>query len=319
MSGERVFTIESSNPVEFFGLQNANLDLIAKEFPQLRILSRGNVIKAIGDEVNLNNFQELMNFILIHYNKFGIVDTKDINQLIYSSNNKKQELYTPQNDSNILVHGRNGKVIKARSKNQSKMVESLSENHIIFAIGPAGTGKTYTAVALAVRALKNQEIKRIILTRPAVEAGESLGFLPGDLREKLDPYLQPLYDALKDMLPQSKLQGYLEDNTIEIAPLAFMRGRTLDNAFVILDEAQNSTHAQLKMFLTRMGANAKFVITGDITQIDLPRNQKSGLVEAYSLLQNIEGINFIMLDENDVVRHKLVTKIIQAYNNYEKS
>jgi len=310
---ERIYKVENGNPVEFFGLENSNIELIIKEFPQLRVNVRGNEIKAMGQEDFLNEFEEIINFMFIHHEKFGLIRPGDIKQLINSTQQQKQELYSRESDGKILVHGRNGRIIKARSVNQNKIVESLNDNDIVFAIGPAGTGKTYTAVALAVRALKNREIKRIILTRPAVEAGESLGFLPGDLREKLDPYLQPLYDALRDMLPQQRLLNYLEDNVIEIAPLAFMRGRTLDNAFVILDEAQNSTPSQLKMFLTRMGTNAKFIITGDITQIDLPRHQKSGLAESRKILKDITGIEFVMLDKNDVVRHKLVTKIIEAY------
>ena len=310
---ERIYKVENGNPVEFFGLENKNIELIIKEFPQLKIIVRGNEIKAFGQVNFLDEFEEIINFMFIHYEKFGLIKPGDIKQLINSSQQQKQEIYSRESDGEILVHGRNGRIIKARSVNQNKIVESLKDNDIVFAIGPAGTGKTYTAVALAVRALKNREIKRIILTRPAVEAGESLGFLPGDLREKLDPYLQPLYDALRDMLPQQRLLNYLEDNVIEIAPLAFMRGRTLDNAFVILDEAQNSTPSQLKMFLTRMGTNAKFIITGDITQIDLPRQQKSGLAESRNILKNIKGIEFVMLDKNDVVRHKLVTKIIEAY------
>jgi len=315
VTGERVYTIDSSNPVEFLGLKNANIDLIIKEFPPLRIVVRGNEIKAIGNEDFLNEFEEIINFMFIHYERFGIIRLGDVKQLINSTHQQKHEIYSRETDGEVLVHGRNGKIIKARSTNQQRIVDSLTKNDVVFAIGPAGTGKTYTAVALAVRALKNREVKRIILTRPAVEAGESLGFLPGDLREKLDPYLQPLYDALRDMLPQQRLLNYLEDNVIEIAPLAFMRGRTLDNAFVILDEAQNTTAAQLKMFLTRMGTNAKFIVTGDITQIDLPRNQRSGLLEVRNILKNIKGIDFVMLDKNDVVRHKLVTKIINAYEN----
>ncbi len=316
-TGERTYSIDSSNPVEFFGLKNANIDLIIKEFPQLRIVVRGNEIRAMGAERFLDEFEDIINFMFIHYERFGLIRQSDIKQLLNSTHQQKHELYSRETNGNVLVHGRNGKLIKARSTNQHKIVESVEKNDVVFAIGPAGTGKTYTAVALAVRALKNREVKRIVLTRPAVEAGENLGFLPGDLREKLDPYLQPLYDALRDMLPQQRLLSYLEDNVIEIAPLAFMRGRTLDNAFVILDEAQNTTASQLKMFLTRMGMNAKFVITGDITQIDLPKNQKSGLAEARSILKDIKGIDFVILDKNDVVRHKLVTKIIAAYENHK--
>lgn len=317
MKVERIFNFEQGNPVEFFGLNNANINLLIKEFPLLKITVRGTEIKAQGAESELNNFEEIINYLFIHHDKFGIIKLGDIKQLLNSTKEQKADIYNHENDDEVLVHGRNGKIIKARTPNQKRMVKSLDENDIVFAIGPAGTGKTYTAVAMAVRALKNREVKRIILTRPAVEAGENLGFLPGDLREKLDPYLQPLYDALRDMLPQPKLLNYLEDNVIEIAPLAFMRGRTLNNAFVILDEAQNSTSSQLKMFLTRMGIHAKFVITGDITQIDLPRNQKSGLAEAKNLLDGIKGIDFIELDKSDVVRHKLVTKIIEAYENFK--
>ena len=250
--------------------------------------------------------------MITYYEKFGRINENAIMQIMENGNGPDSET----NDT-ILVHGRNGLLIKARTPNQQRLVESVKKNDMVFAIGPAGTGKTYTAVALAVRALKNKEIRRIILTRPAVEAGENLGFLPGDLRDKLDPYLQPLYDALRDMIPQQKLLSYWEDNTIEIAPLAFMRGRTLDNAFVILDEAQNATRAQLKMFLTRMGRNAKFIITGDITQIDLPRHQQSGLIHATKLLKNIDGIEVIELDNSDVIRHRLVTKIIRAYEREE--
>ena len=313
-STERIYKVENGNPVEFFGLKNTNIELVIKKFPQLRINVRGNEIKAIGQEEILNEFEEIINFMFIHHEKFGIVRLADVKHLINSNQQQKHEIYSKESDGKVLVHGRNGRIIKARSPNQHKIVDSVEHNDIVFAIGPAGTGKTYTAVALAVRALKNREVKKIILTRPAVEAGESLGFLPGDLREKLDPYLQPLYDALRDMLPQQRLLSYLEDNVIEIAPLAFMRGRTLDHAFVILDEAQNSTPSQLKMFLTRMGTNAKFIITGDITQIDLPRQQKSGLTDSRNILQGITGIEFVMLDKNDVVRHKLVTKIIEAYD-----
>lgn len=315
MSVEKIISFEQGNPVEFFGLNNSNIDLIIKEFPKLKITVRGNEIKALGTEEELNVFEELVNYLFIHHEKFGIIRLSDVKQLINSTQEQKSEMYNHENDDSVIIHGRNGKAIKARTPNQLRIVKSLTENDIVFAIGPAGTGKTYTAVAMAVKALKNKEVKRIVLTRPAVEAGENLGFLPGDLREKLDPYLQPLYDALRDMIPQAKLLDYLEENIIEIAPLAFMRGRTLNHAFVILDEAQNSTSAQLKMFLTRMGTHAKFVVTGDITQIDLPRNQKSGLAEAKFLLNGINGIDFIELDKSDVVRHKLVTKIIEAYEN----
>ncbi len=315
MTGERVFTVEYAQPVEFFGVNNGNVDLLKQEFPMLKIYVRGNDVKAVGEYSLIDKFARTFDFMQKHYERFGTMNSNDLKQLLAYSEDQNKTLYESEIEDDVLVHGRNGLLIKAKTPNQKVMVESCKENDMIFAIGPAGTGKTYTAVALAVRALKNKEIRRIILTRPAVEAGENLGFLPGDLRDKLDPYLQPLYDALRDMLPQKKLIDYLEDGTIEIAPLAFMRGRTLDNAYVILDEAQNSTSMQLKMFLTRMGKNAKFIITGDITQVDLPGRQISGLKDASRILGNINGIKFVFLDEGDVVRHKLVTKIIRAYEN----
>lgn len=311
--GERLFEIKGSSPVEFFGVNNANMKLLEDAFPQLRIVVRGHEIKAIGSENHLEKFEIIISYIQKVFDRFGVVKLSDVKQLLNSSEEENHNYLESEKDNKVLVHGRNGRLIRARTANQKRMVESIADNDMLFAIGPAGTGKTYTAVALAVRALKNKEVRRIVLTRPAVEAGESLGFLPGDLRDKLDPYLQPLYDALRDMIPQAKLVSYFEDGTIEIAPLAFMRGRTLDHSFVILDEAQNSTTAQLKMFLTRMGKDAKFVITGDITQVDLPRNQQSGLMTAEKLLGQIKGIEFIKLDHRDVVRHKLVTRIIQAY------
>lgn len=317
INGERIIQIESVNPVEFYGVNNTNIEFLSSTFPQLKIVVRGNEIKVLGAEKLLDDFEKIIDFMLMQYHKFGVVQLSDVKQIVNSDDDAKEQMLSFEKDDEVLVYGRSGKAIKALTPNQKRMVSSCEEDDMIFAIGPAGTGKTYTAVALAVRALKNREVKRIILTRPAVEAGESLGFLPGDLRDKLDPYLQPLYDALRDMLPQQKLLAYLEDNTIEIAPLAFMRGRTLDNAFVILDEAQNATSSQLKMFLTRMGKSAKFVITGDITQIDLPKNQKSGLILAPEILQNIKGISFIFLDDKDVVRHKLVSRIIEAYRKIE--
>ncbi len=309
---EKVFSIESHNPLELFGVGDRNLNVIKDLTPKLKIIARGEFLKVIGEPAEIAAFEKLFNLIIIHYERFGSLTENDIRQLAEPGGNSGMLKDSPPD---VLVHGRNGMVIKARTPNQMKIVESIGKNDMVFAIGPAGTGKTYTAVALAVRALKNHEVKRIILTRPAVEAGENLGFLPGDMKEKLDPYMQPLYDALRDMLPPQKLLTYLEDATIEIAPLAFMRGRTLDSVFAILDEAQNATSSQLKMFLTRMGKSAKFFITGDITQIDLPRHQQSGLVQASKILKNIEGIDFIMLDETDVIRHKLVTKIIRAYSN----
>ena len=270
-----------------------------------------------GTDEEVATFESRFELLTAFYDHFERLTETDILNITANEDEHFFLLDKEQNGSDVILHGREGKVIKALTPNQKKLVKSLEHNDMIFAIGPAGTGKTYTAVALAVRALKNKQVKRIILTRPAVEAGENLGFLPGDMRDKLDPYLQPLYDALRDMMPMAKLVAYLEDKTIEIAPLAFMRGRTLDNAYVILDEAQNATESQLKMFLTRMGKNAKFFITGDITQIDLPRHQHSGLVQAQHILHDIKGIEFIILDNSDVVRHHLVTKIIQRYENWE--
>jgi phosphate starvation-inducible protein PhoH and related proteins len=314
---ERLFSLESYNPVEIYGINDRNLNLLRELFPKLRIISRGEIIKVNGDDPEIDSFTRTVELILIHYDKFGSIAENDIRQMLQNGHSEDQ--FPPKETSDdVLVHGRNGMQIKARTINQQRIVQSIATNDMVFAIGPAGTGKTYTAVALAVRALKNKEVRRIILTRPAVEAGENLGFLPGDLKDKLDPYLQPLYDALHDMLPAQKLLSYMEDRTIEIAPLAFMRGRTLDNVFAILDEAQNATPNQLKMFLTRMGKSAKFFITGDITQVDLPRNQASGLVQSMDLLKDIPGIDFVILDTRDVIRHKLVTSIINAYEKGEK-
>lgn len=305
---EKIISLEDIDYTRFWGTNDKMLDFVRMLFPKLKLIVRGEMLKVIGAADESEAFEEKLNAMITYYEKFGRINENAIMQIMETGGGPDTE----QSDE-ILVHGRNGLLIKARTPNQQRLVKAVKKNDMVFAIGPAGTGKTYTAVALAVRALKNKEIRRIILTRPAVEAGENLGFLPGDLRDKLDPYLQPLYDALRDMIPQQKLLSYWEDNTIEIAPLAFMRGRTLDNAFVILDEAQNATNAQLKMFLTRMGRNAKFVITGDITQIDLPRHQQSGLVQATKILSNIDGISVIELDNSDVIRHRLVTKIIKAY------
>ena len=308
---EKIFSLEEIDYTRFWGDNDKILDFVRILFPKLKLIARGDMLKVVGSMEDIDHFDGKLQAMKTYYDKVGRLNENVIMQIFENGGS------TPEAETNeeILVHGRNGLLIKARTPNQKRLVEAVKENDMVFAIGPAGTGKTYTAVALAVRALKNKEIRRIILTRPAVEAGENLGFLPGDLRDKLDPYLQPLYDALRDMIPQQKLLSYWEDNTIEIAPLAFMRGRTLDNAFVILDEAQNATSAQLKMFLTRMGRNAKFVITGDITQIDLPRHQQSGLVQAMHILDGINGISFINLDNSDVIRHKLVTKIIRAYEH----
>jgi phosphate starvation-inducible PhoH-like protein len=313
---EKVFSIESYSAVDIYGVNDLHLNIIKSNFPKLKFIVRGEFIKVIGEQSEINAFEEKFTLLLLHYEKFGKLTENDILQIIQGD---EGEGYTSGIESNeILVHGRFGMLIKARTPNQQKMVEGIEKSDLMLAIGPAGTGKTYTAVALAVRALKNREVKRIILTRPAVEAGENLGFLPGDLKDKLDPYLQPLYDALRDMIPTQKLLSYLEDGTIEIAPLAFMRGRTLDNVFAILDEAQNATKPQMKMFLTRMGKSAKFIVTGDITQIDLPANQLSGLVHATKILSNIKGITFVILDETDIIRHKLVSRILNAYHS-EKS
>lgn len=304
---EKIFSLDEINHAAFWGTNNRNLNFVKALYPKLNIIARGEMLKVIGPDDEIAIFEQQLQQLLTFFHQHGNLAEENIMQIIEGG------LAQQSADNEILVHGRNGLLIKARTPNQRRMVQACADNDLVFAIGPAGTGKTYTAVALAVRALRNKQVRRIILTRPAVEAGENLGFLPGDLREKLDPYLQPLYDALRDMIPQQKLQTLWEDKTIEIAPLAFMRGRTLDNAFVILDEAQNATKAQIKMFLTRMGRNAKFIVTGDLTQIDLPRNQSSGLAHAISILGNINNIAVIQLDNSDVIRHKLVTKIINAY------
>jgi len=302
-------------PKEFFGAQNANIALLKTYFPKLKIVARGNKIKAYGDEELLEEFDRKLTMLMNHFGKYNKIDENVIERVITS--HTSDDYATSEASGDVLVHGVNGKKIKAQTANQRKLVESMRKNDMVFAIGPAGTGKTYTGVALAVKALKAKEVKRIILTRPAVEAGENLGFLPGDLQEKLDPYMQPLYDALRDMIPAERLADHIEKGVIQIAPLAFMRGRTLDNAFVILDEGQNTTHAQMKMFLTRMGKNAKFLLTGDPGQIDLPRRTISGLKEALLILKNVEGVGMIFLDDKDVIRHKLVKKVIAAYKDIE--
>jgi len=309
-TNEKIFSLEEIDYARFWGANDKMLDFVRMLFPKLKLVVRGEMLKAIGSDEDIAWFDGKLQAMLTYYNKFGRINENAIMQIMESGGGSPEAEMSDE----VLVHGRNGLLIKARTPNQQRLVRSVYEHDMVFAIGPAGTGKTYTAVAMAVRALKNKEIRRIILTRPAVEAGENLGFLPGDLRDKLDPYLQPLYDALRDMIPQQKLLSYWEDNTIEIAPLAFMRGRTLDNAFVILDEAQNATSAQLKMFLTRMGRNAKFVITGDLTQVDLPRHQQSGLLQAVNILKDVKGIEIIQLDNSDVIRHRLVTDIIKAYD-----
>ncbi|VXC04383.1 PhoH family protein [Maribacter litoralis] len=312
---EIILELTEISPREFFGQQNEHIDLLKKYFPKLKIVARGNKIKAFGDEELLEEFERRFDLLTQHFIKYNKLDENSIERVLTSSDD--QELQSSKNSGETLVHGVSGRLIKAQTANQRRLVDASKKNDMVFAIGPAGTGKTYTGVALAVKALKEKQVKKIILTRPAVEAGENLGFLPGDLKEKLDPYMQPLYDALRDMIPAEKLVHYIENGTIQIAPMAFMRGRTLDNAFVILDEAQNTTHAQMKMFLTRMGRNARFLITGDPGQIDLPRRTISGLKEALLILNNVEGIEVIYLDDKDVIRHKLVKKVIDAYKTIE--
>ena len=311
---ETIINLDSVNPIEFFGVNNGKLDVLKKKFPLLKILSRGTQLKLSGAPEQIDVAKEKVSLVLQYLERNGHLSEDYFEQILGGDDAEITDHFVDKNPNDILVFGPNGKTVRARTPNQKKMVAAADKNDIVFAIGPAGTGKTYTAVALAVRALKNKVVKKIILTRPAVEAGENLGFLPGDLKEKIDPYLRPLYDALDDMIPAEKLGYYMSTRTIEIAPLAYMRGRTLDNAFIILDEAQNSNDLQLKMFLTRIGASAKAIITGDPTQIDLPRNMRSGLEKASRILQNIEGISHIALTEEDVVRHKLVKAIIKAYD-----
>ena len=312
-------TLEQVNPAMLWGAQNEHFEMLKKRFPKLKLVARGNEVKVLGDAKELDVFSGYFEVIMAHAEKFNHITSQELENMLGMPPEKQQQSADDKpphpGNSEPIVFGPNGIVVKARTANQRRMVDSIVKNDILFAIGPAGTGKTYTAVALAVRALRNREVKRIILTRPAVEAGENLGFLPGDLKEKVDPYLRPLYDALDDMIPAEKLKMYLETRVIEIAPLAFMRGRTLDNCFVILDEAQNATDMQLKMFLTRMGPTAKFIVTGDITQIDLPKKQQSGLNSALKLLDHIEGIDIIYLSGGDVVRHKLVKRILEAYGD----
>ena len=303
------------SPQDFFGEQNNTIVQLRSYFPKLKIIARGSKIKAYGEEEVLEEFEKRVDMLVAHFGKFNALDLNTI-ELILSSNGAQDYEATDGKDS-LILHGVGGKIIKAKTLNQQRLLQMSKQNDMLFAIGPAGTGKTYTSVALAVKALKEKQVKRIILTRPAVEAGENLGFLPGDMKEKLDPYMQPLYDALRDMIPSERLSSYIEKGTIQIAPLAFMRGRTLDNAFVILDEAQNTTHAQMKMFLTRMGPNAKFIITGDPGQIDLPRRVISGLKEALLILKETKGIGILHLDDRDVIRHRLVKKVIDAYKHIE--
>ena len=307
---EKLITLSNIELVKLFGTNNRKLDKIKTLFPQIKIISRGERLKIIGSTNQIKYFEQKLTAFIKHINHYNSLTLSQIELLVEGD---ESEILKTKDD--IILHGQNGKVIKARTANQRKMISEIEKNDMLFAIGPAGTGKTYTAVAIAVKSLKDREVKRIIFTRPAVEAGENLGFLPGDLKEKLDPYMQPIYDALFDMIPIDRLNEYIENGTIQIAPLAFMRGRTLDKAFVILDEGQNSTEQQMKMFLTRMGRSAKFIITGDETQIDLPKNQKSGLINAITTLKDIKDISFVTLDGNDVIRHKLVKDIINAYKN----
>ena len=310
---ERIIIIDSIDPVVFFGTNNSNIQLIKSLYPKLRIVARGNVIKVIGDEVELVAFEEKIHELEKHCLEYNLLTEENIIDVVKGKNTN-----LPVKQENLIIHGMNGKPIIARTENQQKLVKAFETNDMLFAIGPAGSGKTYTAIALAVRALKNKEIKKIILSRPAVEAGEKLGFLPGDMKDKIDPYLQPLYDALEDMIPVAKLKEYMENKTIQIAPLAFMRGRTLSDAVVILDEAQNTTTHQIKMFLTRMGMNTKMIITGDVTQIDLPVSQPSGLLQVLQILKNISGIARIDFNKKDIVRHKLVQQIVEAYEKFDK-
>lgn len=319
---ELILTIDSISPAVLWGPNNDHFEIIKRQFPKLKIVARGSEVKVLGGEAELIAFQLKYQQLVDHIEKYNHLSEGDLERIMGAKMVHHSVPEVPSEKvaagGEVIVFGPNGIMVKARTANQRRMVTSINQNDILFAIGPAGTGKTYTAVALAVRALKNKEIKRIILTRPAVEAGENLGFLPGDLKEKIDPYLRPLYDALDDMIPADKLKLYLENRTIEIAPLAFMRGRTLDNCFVILDEAQNASDMQLKMFLTRMGPSAKFIVTGDITQIDLPKKQQSGLFTALKILPDIKGIDIIYLNGEDVVRHKLVRRILEAYGDIQK-
>lgn len=308
---ERIIILEDVDPVVFFGINNGNIHLLKTLFPKIRIVARGNVIKAVGEEEELSKFENKIRELESFSIKTNVLKEEDILDIVKGK--------TPEsvNLQNLIIYGLNGKPILARTENQQKLIKEFDTNDMVFAIGPAGSGKTYTAIALAVRALKNREVRKIILSRPAVEAGEKLGFLPGDMKEKIDPYLQPLYDALEDMLPPFKLKEYLETKVIQIAPLAFMRGRTLSDAIIILDEAQNTSKAQIKMFLTRMGMNAKMIVTGDLTQIDLPSHQKSGLLHSLQVLRKVKGVGKVEFNKKDIVRHKLVQRIVEAYERSE--
>lgn len=314
---EKTIEISEVDPVELFGVNDKKLKLIREQFPKLKLVSRGGKIKAIGSEIDISTFESKLQLLISHLLKFKQLTDNNIERLLFDEDKELENQMTLKDE--VLVFGNNGILVKARTVNQRKLVKSIQKHDMVFALGPAGTGKTYTAVAMAAKALKDKVVRKIVLTRPAVEAGEHLGFLPGDLKEKLDPFLQPLYDALNDMFPAEKLKDYIENGVVQIAPLAFMRGRTLDHSFVILDEAQNATKSQFKMFLTRMGKSAKFCITGDASQIDLPKNQQSGLVHATQILKNTKGIDFVHFDGKDVVRHELVKRIIDAYDMTEKN
>jgi phosphate starvation-inducible PhoH-like protein len=307
---EKCISLGVIDPLEFYGINNSKLNVLKEMFPKLNIVGRGNEIFVSGEKKMLELFEKKLNLLIQHYNQYNVLTLANLKRIILED---ASGIQNPDDPKSVILFGNGGKIIRARTLNQKKLVEKSAKNDMIFAVGPAGSGKTYTAIALAVRALRNAEVKKIILSRPAVEAGENLGFLPGDLKEKIDPYLQPLYDALLDMIPARKLEDYLELGTIQIAPLAYMRGRTLNDAFVILDEAQNTTTKQLKMFLTRMGTSGKFMITGDITQIDLPRKQQSGLIQAFRILKDIKGIAMVEFDKSDIVRHRLVKEIVSAY------
>ncbi|RAK00464.1 phosphate starvation-inducible protein PhoH [Larkinella arboricola] len=313
---EKVITLDNVSLIDFLGVENNNIKEVAAAFPMSRIISRGNEIRIKGTTPEITRITDILDSLIEHYQRYGKLTHENVKSFL--KNTERDATAVVQPDDNVLVYGTKGVIVRAKTANQQKLVDASEKFDLVFAIGPAGTGKTYTAVAIAVRALKNKEVKKIIITRPAVEAGENLGFLPGDLKEKIDPYLRPIYDALDDMIPAEKLKTYIENRTIEIAPLAYMRGRTLNNAFILLDEAQNTTPMQMKMFLTRMGPNSQAIITGDRSQIDLPKNQRSGLIEAVDLLRDIKGIACVELDGSDVVRHRLVKEIITAYERAEK-
>jgi len=314
---EKIIYIEGIDPLIIYGVNNTTFDVIKSAFPKLRLVARGNEIKVLGDRTTIEDFEIKLTQIIEYYQRYQSLSREEVSELLTPTG--RVQLKSQEYNSDVLIFGNNGKIIKARTRNQQRLIDEAEKNDLLFAVGPAGTGKTYTAIAMAVKALRNKEVRRIILTRPAVEAGEKLGFLPGDVKEKLDPYLQPLYDALNDMMPLKKLNTLIEEGVIQIAPIAFMRGRTLDSAFVILDEAQNATINQLKMFLTRMGRDAKFVVTGDLTQIDLPDPSRSGLIYALNILKNIEGIAIVEFDQSDIIRHRLVKNIVEAFEKAQNA